>query len=226
MLKIRYYRLRLPSEASLATLESASYRARSYGVSVLRASTDELVLRYTLTRHIETIQILEDGSEVRTAIPTMDQCSLRFFSRGHQFVLSILDPPRGLRIASEVLARLVGEREFFLEPLEITAPLVRQHVERFDSARLVSAKVRDFRVSDTAVGRLEVTSKGGLDDSIAPFLEGRYYRVDSLTYEITHQFQRGLVNYASNGTVRVSGPLVEIAFPVFEQLLFPAPESH
>ena len=217
MLKIRYYRLRLPSGFGINSLQLSAYKLESgSGISVLRASSDELVIRYTVTRHIETTQILSDGSAVKTSIPTMEQYSLRFFRANSGVILSLLDPPRGLRITSEVLGLLLGQSEYFIEVLEMSSGLIKGHIERFDSARLVSAKIRDFKVYENAVGRLEIGSKDGLSEEIAPFLAGKYYKIDSLTYEITHQFQRGLICYSSNGTVRVSGPLVEIAFPTFE----------
>lgn len=217
MLKIRYYRLRLPSGLGMNSLESSAYKlASSSEISVLRASSDELVIRYTVTRQIEAIQILRDGSAIKSSIPTMEQYSLRFFQSSTGVILSLLDPPRGLRIATEVLGLLLGHSEYFIEVLEISSALIKGHIEKFDSAKLVSAKIRDFRVYDKAVGRLEISSKEGLTEEIAPFLVGKYYKIDSLTYEITHQFQRGLICYSSNGTVRVSGPLVEVAFPMFE----------
>lgn len=219
MLKIRYYRIRVPGVTSLSALEKAAYRARPRGVSVLRASSTELVLKYTRARQLEAIQILDDGSEVKTSVPTVEQSSMRLFGSNGEFILSLLDPPRGQRVAVEVLTHLLEAQEFFIESLEVAATLIQNHISHFDAARLVSAKVRDFKVSDTAVGRLEVTSKSGLPTEIASFLAGKYYRVDSLTYEVTHQFQRGLLHYASSGTLRVSGPLVEVAFPMFEELL-------
>ena len=217
MLKIRYYRVRLPSGFGINSLELSAYKlASNSGISVLRTSAGELVIRYTVTRQIETTQILNDGSAVKSLIPTMEQYSLRFFRSSTGVTLSILDPPRGLRITSEILGLLLGKNQYFIEALEISSGLIKKHLERFDSARLVSAKIRDFKVYENAVGRLEIGAKDGLSEEIAPFLVGKYYKIDSLTYEITHQFQRGLICYSSNGTVRVSGPLVEIAFPAFE----------
>lgn len=201
-------------------LASTAYRVgENGGISVVQASSNELFLQYTITRQIEATQIMSDGSEVRTFVPTMERHSIRLFQAAEGLVLSLLDPARGSRVTTEVLSKLVGKEEYFIEPLEISTKMIRVHVSEFDSARLVSAKVRDFRVYDSAVGRLEVSSKEGLADEIAPFLAGKYYKIDSLTYEITHQFKRGLICYSNNGTVKVSGPLVEVVFPTFERLL-------
>jgi len=220
MLKIRYYRLRLPSGFEFNSLESAVFKIASTGaLFVSRASKDEIVVRYTTTRQIETIQILFDGSEIKSLIPTMSQYSLRFFQSKNNVILSLTDPPRGIRITSEVLSLIFDNKDYFIEPLEITTTLIRRHINSFDSARLVSAKIRDFKVYDNAIGRLEITSKDGLADEIAPFLTEKYYKIDLLTYEITHEFQRGLISYFSNGTIRASGPLTEIAFPAFESKL-------
>ena len=147
----------------------------------------------------------------------MERYSVRFFQAGAGLVLSLMDPPRGSRVTTEVLSKLVGKDEYFIEPLEINTKMILGHISNFDSARLVSAKIRDFKVYDNAIGRLEISSKDGLAEEIAPFLVGKYHKVDSLTYEVTHQFKRALICYASSGTVRVSGPLVETAFSTFEQ---------
>jgi len=218
MLKIRYYKLRVGQESEIESLASAAYNlGPENGFSVLESSTRNLVLKCTFTKQIETTQILSDGSEVRTQIPTMEQYSVRFFQAGRGLMLSLLDPPRGSRVTTEVLGKLIGKDEYFIEPLDINTEMIRGHISSFDSARLVSAKIRDFKVYDNAIGRLEISSKVGLAEEIAPFLAGKYHKVDSLTYEVTHQFKRGLICYISSGTVRVSGPLVETAFPTFEQ---------
>lgn len=218
MLKIRYYKLRVTSEFGVTSLSASAYKlGRENGVSVLESSPNNLVLRCTFTKQIETTQILTDGTEVRNQIPTMEQYSVRFFQTGKGLILSLLDPPRGSRVTTEVLGKLLGENDYYIEPLEINADMIRKHISGFDSARLVSAKVRDFKVYDNAVGRLEISCKDGLANEIAPFLVGKYHKVDSLTYEVTHQFKRGLICYVNTGTVRVSGPLVETAFPTFEQ---------
>lgn len=201
-------------------LASTAYRVgENGGISVVQASSNDLVLQYTTTRQIEATQIMSDGSEVRTFVPTMERHSIRLFQAAEGLVLSLLDPARGSRVTTEVLSKLVGKEDYFIKPLEISTKMIRVHVSEFDSARLVSAKVRDFRVYDSAVGRLEVSSKEGLADEIAPFLAGKYYKIDSLTYEVTHQFKRGLICYSNSGTVKVSGPLVEVVFPTFERLL-------
>lgn len=201
-------------------LASTAYRVgENGGISVVQASSNDLVLQYTTTRQIEATQIMSDGSEVRTFVPTMERHSIRLFQATEGLVLSLLEPARGSRVTTEVLSKLVGKEDYFIEPLEISTKMIRVHVSEFDSARLVSAKVRDFRVYDSAVGRLEVSSKEGLADEIAPFLAGKYYKIDSLTYEVTHQFKRGLIRYSNSGTVKVSGPLVDVVFPTFERLL-------
>jgi hypothetical protein len=220
MLKIRYYKLRLPNDSGISTLASAAYRSgASGGISVLEDTSNVLFLKYTITRQIETIQIMSDGAEVRTSVPTMERHSIRLFQVAGGLVLSLLDPARGSRVTTEVLSKLVGSEDYFIEPLEISTKMIRVHVSEFDSARLVSAKVRDFRVYDGAIGRLEVSSKEGLTEEIAPFLAGKYHKIDSLTYEVTHQFKRGLICYSNSGTVKVSSPLVEVVFPTFERLL-------
>ncbi len=218
MLKVRYIKLKLDS----AVLDSLAKRLRDLASPQLRATqvdSSGIVLLYTTTRHLSAVEILSDGTERKTSIPTMERHSLRIFRAGAHTYIALLDPTRGSKIQNEVLSLLAPNQDYFIEPLEISKQLISQHVAKFDSARLVSAKVRDFRISDSAVGRLEVTSKEGLDADIAPILSGKFYRIDSMTYEVTHQFKKGLVTYMSNGTLRVTSSLVEVAFPMFEAVL-------
>ena len=109
--------------------------------------------------------------------------------------------------------------QYFYESMEIDEALVKKHVAKFDAARLVSAKVRDFAVYEGAVGRFEVTSKNGLMGEIAPFLQGKYYRVDSLTYELTHKFSNFLVTYSSGGGIKVNDNYLDLLLPSFEKLI-------
>lgn len=218
MLKVRYIRLKLNS----ALLNNLTKRVRdleSQQLRVIQVDSSGVVLLYTTTRHLSALEILGDGTERKISIPTMERHSLRIFKAGMHVYMALLDPPRGSRVQNEVLSLIAPSQDYFIEPVEISKQLISQHVEQFDFARLVSAKVRDFRISDSAVGRLEVTSKEGLDADIAPLLNGKFYRIDSMTYEITHQFKKGLVTYMSNGTLRVTSPLVELAFPEFEAVL-------
>ena len=218
MLKVKYYKLRGLQGYGISSLASVAYKlGLENGMAVLEFTSRNLILQCTITKQIEATQILSDGSVVKSQIPTMEQYSVRFFQADTGLMFSLLDPPRGSRVTMEVLGKLLGNEDYFIEPLEISPKMIQGHISTFESARLVSAKIRDFKVYENAIGRLEISSKEGLAEEIAPFLVGKYHKVDSLTYEVTHQFRRGLICYVSNGTLRVSGPLVEIAFPTFEQ---------
>lgn len=218
MLKVRYFRIQLPRGIS-GFLDAVTRKANAtinLPLRIVRSSKKEAVFNYAFSRLISIRKILEDGSEAIDTLPTIDVYSLRLFQTEKNQYLSIIDPPRGARLISELLDHVLGDDEYFLEPLELTPELIKRHAGRFDSARLVSAKVRDFEVYEGAVGRLEITSQSGLMPNIAPFLENKFHRVDALTYEVTQHFTQGLVYYYRNGTLKVSSPLIELAFPSFE----------
>ena len=220
MLKIRYYKLRVQDRIGISSLTSKVFDLGiSSGLEVIEANPRSLVLRFTAIRQLEATQILDDGSEAKTQIPTIERYVARFFKSDTTLMFSLSNPPRGSRIATEILELVLGGQQYFVEPLEISLKMIKGHISFFDSAKLVSAKIRDFRVYDNAVGRLEISSKEGLPDDIAPFLGGKYFKIDSLTYEISHDLVRGLICYFNSGTVRVSGPLIEAAFPTFEKQL-------
>lgn len=221
MLKIRYFRLRLPCSIQEfgSLVEKRTKPVAKKNVFLVKRDGNEVILQYTIVRLVTTIEILPDGSERKAGFPTMERYFIRLFQKGEQSYLSIVDPPRGIRIIGEMLEDILDGANYFLESLEITQEIINRHTPKFESVKLVSAKVRDFQVYEGAVGRLEVTSSNGLIPSIAPFLEGRFHRIDSLTYEVILDFTQGLVCYCSNGTVKISGPLVDRAFPLFEESL-------
>lgn len=217
MIKIRYLKLRL-NGIDLHSLPSR-FRNKKSALSSIQLD-DSLVIKYTLTRYLNTSTYLDDGTELKSEIPTMEKYSARLFqSLSGQIYFSLLNPPRGGWLNTQILNHIFGEGEYFSEPLEIERKLIDRHISKFEIAHLVSAKIRDFRVYENAIGRLEITSKDGLPSEIAPFLDGRFHRVDSLTYDAIHNANRGLITYMTNGTVRAADCLAQSAFPDFELLL-------
>lgn len=218
MLKVRYFRIKIDQDA-LLIFSGRLATSSDFAISVVERSENSLVLRYTLNRLLPTFRILEDGTEFKQQIPITDQSLVRIFSKQPHQYLSVIDAPRGVKMVTNVLESISGQKSYFWEPLEITKEIIDRHIGQFTSSRIVSARVRDFQVTPTAIGRLEITSKEGLPVGIAPFLENKFYKIDSLTYEVMAGFHRGLLTYFSNGTLRASEPIVQDAFPSFEREL-------
>lgn len=215
MLKIRYFRVNLPYDTR-DFANAIAQRINASAVKVVHSSMHDVVFTFSSPRATQIRKIMEDGSELMESVLTIDIYSFRLFETQQHQYLSIIDPPRGSRVITDLMELILGDVQYYIEPLKLTPDLIKRHAEKFDSARLVSAKVRDFEVYDGAIGRLEITSQNGLLPSIAPFLENKFHRVDALTYEVSQRFTRGLIYYYRNGTLKVSGPLVEVAFPAFE----------
>ena len=221
MLKIRYFRVELPGGiAGLSDTLSYKHQAQLLrSIKIIEANSCRINLSYAATRNVAIRSILDDGSEIADTVTTVDLYMLSLFSSKKETYLSIIDPPRGARLISNLLDEIFDEDQFFLEPVEFTPQLINKHIKKFDAARLVSAKVRDFAVYDGAVGRLEITSQSGLMPTIAPFLENKFHRVDALTYEISNKFIQGLAFYYRNGTLKLTEPLIPIALRSFEECL-------
>jgi hypothetical protein len=221
VLKVRYFQIELPLDlARLADrIRSRENLNPNRQIVLSRLAEDDIISTYRVNRIISIRKFLEDGSTVLDSAATTDLHTIRLFKKHGKIYLSIIDPPRSSKIVSDFLDDTLAQQEYFIEPLEITTSIIDRHVANFDSAKLVSAKIRDFAVYDGAVGRLEVTSHAGLIPTIAPFLENKFHRIDSLTYEVTLGFTQGLINYNRNGTIRVSSPLIDRAFPLFEDCL-------
>lgn len=221
MLKVRYFKVDLPVDLPhVAKNIGAMGKSKlNRQLKLLRLTESDMIVSYRVEKLIPIRRYLDDDSfEVQTA-STTEIFTIRIFKNSKNFYLSIIDPPRGGKIISEFLDDIFLNDDYFIEPLEIGRELIDSHVKKFDAAKLVSAKIRDFEVYKGAVGRLEVTAQNGLIPSIAPFLEDKFHRIDALTYELSKGFRQGLVYYTKNGTIKVSAPLVEDAFPLFEQCL-------
>lgn len=217
MLKIRYFKVKLPTVTGLRSIVEAAVKiSRSGAVEIVASSSSELNVRYTSVRQLVTVQYLSDGSSVPGVASTMERHSIRIFSRPDYFIFSIIEPPRGNWLVGDLIIALFGKIEQYTEPLEIGQRIIDRHISCFNSARLVSAKVRDIPIYEKAIARLEITSKEGLQPGIAPFLEGKYHRIDSMTFEIVSNLNKGLITYLSNGTLRISNVLVDDVFPLFE----------
>jgi hypothetical protein len=214
MLKVRYFRIQISREISgfIEAITKRTSFSDNSSIEINRISKEDVAFDYALPRLIPIRRIAEDGSQSIETISTIDIYSLRFFRTDKNQYLSIVDPPRGARLITSLLDQILGGGQYFLEPMELTPDIISKHVKKFESARLVSAKVRDFEVYKGAVGRLEITSQSGLMPCIAPFLENKFHRIDALTYEVSQHFNQGLVYYYRNGTLKASGPLVELAF--------------
>jgi len=221
MLKIRYFAIRLPVafDQVLTFVQANSSAEWKNGLRLVQYSVTDIVLAYTVERVLPIRRYLENGDEVIENAVTMDRHSVRLFKTSDKSYLSLLDPGRSTRIVVDILDAVFPDGGYFIDPVEVSSSLIHRHIEKFDSFKLVSAKIKDFEVYRGAVGRLEISSQEGLAADIAPFLQDKFYRVDSFTYEVTHNFVKGSIQYTRNGTVRISGPLIESAFPMFESCL-------
>lgn len=218
MVKIRYFKVRFSCEFS--TLIKSFQKSIKFdsSIALVDINDSQIVFNFSNVRSINIRKFI-DGEEFIDSVLTVDTYLFRFFQTKNSCFLSVIDPPRGVGIITKLMDQVLGAGQFFIEALEITPELVSRHVKQFESAVLVSAKIRDFEVYPGAIGRLEITSKDGLKSNIAPFLENKFHRIDSVTYELTRNFTQGLVYYYRNGMVRVSSPLVAAAFPAFEACL-------
>lgn|GEM_PF-3270699 len=209
------------SIADLVRNAKAAARQPSGRIMVEDVADDGLsiTLRVFFSRTISIARRRDDGEVIWEPVETVDQVLVRMFKGKKTIVLSAINPPRSSKYVDILMSEVVGQSGYFYEPLEISEATIKKHVSKFDLARLVSAKVKDFAVYEGAVGRFEVTSKHGLKNDIAPFLDGKYYRLDSLTYEVTHKFVTFLIMYSSNGALKVNDNYLDMLLPSFEKLI-------
>ena len=218
MRRFKYLRVRVP-QAVIRNHAKNHEIYSDHGLSIVRSNSREISLEFTSTRNLSAVQILADGSIVRTDVPTMERYFARLRVSGGNGFLVLEGAPRGTRIQDDILKILCRDDDYYFEPLQITSQMIFEHVANFDLYNLVTAKVRDLRLSNSVVCRIEVSSKEGVGDELNRLVEGRFHRLDSMTFEITHQFQRGLITYSSGGALRVADSLADCALSFFEDAL-------
>jgi hypothetical protein len=220
MLKVRYYGVRLGCTlGDFSGIIKAS--TSEFSVELIDHTGTDVQFAWSVPRQVALKRVV-DGEMTLEWAETFESYQARLFQAGKgEFFLCVLEPPRGHKAIITLFEKLLDRinLEFYVEQLEITKPIIDLFVQRFESFKLVAAKVRDFAVYAGAVGRLEVASHQGLSENIAPFLENKYFVIDSVSYEITHEMKKGLITFSRNGTLRVSEPITEIVIPTFERVL-------
>lgn len=220
MLKVRYYGVRLGCTlGDFSSIVKAS--EQEFSVQHLDHNGTDVQFAWSVPRQVALRRVVE-GEMTLEWVETFESYRARLFQTGKgEFCLCVLDPPRGHKAVIALFEKMFDRLnlDFFVEQLEIAKPLIDLFVHRFESFKLVAAKVRDFEVYAGAVGRLEVASHQGLSENIAPFLENKYFVIDSVSYEIMHAMKKGLITFSRNGTLRVSEPIIDVAFPAFEEVL-------
>lgn len=220
--KIRFYSVTFdfPRDELVSRVKSASLRAPE---KIVLADLDEGRPSASLYLfHPRTISIArrnEDGEVIWDSVETVDRIAVKISVSKQHAVISAINSPRSSKFVDMLMSELCSGAKYFYETMEIQETLIKKHVSKFDTARLVSAKVRDFAVYEGAVGRFEVTSKNGLTNEIAPFLQGKFYRIDSLTYELTHGFSNFLVTYSNGGSIKVNDNHLDLFLTTFERLI-------
>lgn len=220
--KIRFYSVTFdfPRDELISRVKSASRRASE---KIILADLDEQRPSASLYLfHPRTISIArrnEDGEVIWDSVETVDRIAVKIHISKQHAVISAINSPRSSKFVDVLMSELCSGGKYFYEAMGIEEALVKRHVSKFDAARLVSAKVRDFAVYEGAVGRFEVTSKNGLMDDIAPFLRGKFYRVDSFTYELTHGSSNFLVTYSNGGGIKVNENYLDLLLTTFQKLI-------
>jgi len=221
MLKFRYFQLRLPcsfDELLKIFLNFQKENSRSE-ITLIRKLRNEIFFIARFNRYISTKMLSPDGILIITEVPTIETYSIKIFKQNKKIFLCCTDPPRGTKFIDEILTKLLDSNSYFFEQVEFQHSLIFSFIKNFNSYKLVSAKIRDFHVYDNAVGRLEVSSQDGLTDEIAPFLRDKHYKIDALTYSVSHLSYHGLIYFSRNGTLRISDGISDFSMPLIEVAL-------
>ena len=221
-LNVRLLRIRTECalDAAYQNVVDGGWRRSSNIVTVDKSAEDgggafDVILR----RKIQFSVRDADGLFATEAVDSFERFSVRLYELKRDFVLAVINPPRGTRYIESLLGVFFGEDNFHYDSVDVTEDLVRRHVERLGIAKLVSAKIRDFPIYDGAVARLEVSSRKGIKPGIAPFLKDKFYKFDSATYEITDRFSSFLITYNGSGSLKISDQFIEPVLSKFVRLI-------
>jgi hypothetical protein len=159
--KFKWYAVRLPCsvEQALKTLEGSRYEPTQRAGFIVELEERSFQFFWETTLYATIID--SDGTSRRDEITSV--CSQKVKVLGNDRVIFRMeDPPRSSKELLNSLDRIFGFG-FSCEQIIVTDELIRHSVESFHSLTLTTLKLSGAISSISAIARIEIASKSGID---------------------------------------------------------------
>lgn len=218
--RFKWYAVRLPSSKAEAFKKLEDYK---YGAGLESGFiVDRLAssFEYYWKTPLYAISINDDGEATRSEIFSVSRQQVGVIGN-EKLVLRIQDPPRSSKELFNALEKVLGFG-FGCSALVANDALIKQAVCNFHSVVLNSIKFSGGVSDISALARVELVSKQGLDvGSLGKFgLDNR--TVESASYSVKYKGLSGQVGFTRTGLCKISGDLTPLILSNVESFLLSA----
>jgi hypothetical protein len=203
--RFKWYAIRFPCTVAEAFQKLEGYRYDPTRATGFVVDESNLSFQFFWTTPIYATVIDSDGVSSRNEIFSISSQSAKILGTD-RLVMRMQDPPRSSRELFNSLERILGFG-FTCEKIMITDEVIRKSIESFGSVTLNSIKISGSIPSMSALARLELVSKEGVDFNKIDDFKLERVLVESALYATKHKGLSGSVGFTRSGICKISGDL-------------------
>lgn len=215
--RFKWYSVRLPCtvEEALDRLDAFKYHVGQEAGFVVDRAAGSFEYYWRTPMYLTSID--EDGEAVRSEVFSLSRQKVELI-KGRRLIFRIQDPPRSSKELFNMLEKTLGFG-FGATALAVGDATLKQAIKEFKSVALNSIKFSGGISEASALARVEVASKRGLEMSLLDrfSLDGR--TVESASYSVMTKGISGQVGFTRSGICKISGDLAPLILSKVESCL-------
>lgn len=205
--RYRWFRIQLPARAKeLAALVSTRPfdSTSTYGFSRVPNEFRGDLYRFLWRSRVVVTKLDSEGIPTHEQIDSVSFTDFAVVNIGDLTFLRVENPGRNVRDLLNALETLVG-MGFTVKPVTFDKGKPTTVFSSVDASKLVGLKVCGAVLADDLVARMEFVSKEGMVVENMAVLDGLKYNVEHAVFELVLGGLKGQIDFAANGTVKISG---------------------
>ena len=217
--RYRWYRIQLPyNAASLGDLivTRPLVSGAPFGFARVEGGIASPKFRFLWRTKVWVMRLDDEGVPSFEEMESVSFTDFSIVAVEAETFLRVENPGRNIRDLLNALESLVG-LGFTAKPLTFDRFKPTTIFEQVEVTKLVGLKVVGAVIEEDLVARMEFASKQGMIVEKMKLLDGLRYKVDSAVFELVYEGVRGQAAFASNGVVKLSGPLAPRLVHLIEQ---------
>lgn len=215
--RFKWYSVRLPCtvEEALDRLDAFKYHTGQEAGFVVDRAASSFEYYWRTPMYLNSID--EGGEAVRSEVFSLSRQKVELI-KGRCLIFRIQDPPRSSKELFNMLEGTLGFG-FGATALAVGDATIKQAIKGFNSVALNSIKFSGAISEASALARVEVASKRGLQMSLLDrfALDGR--TVESASYSVMTKGISGQVGFTRSGICKISGDLAPLILSKVESCL-------
>ena len=217
--RYRWYRIQLPGgSAVLHKLFSLHpFTANlNQGFTRIEGSLGEPIYRFLWRSKIVITQLDDNGTPIYQEVSTVNFTDFSIVDVDGTTFFRLENPGRSVRDLLNTLEALVG-LGFTCRTVTFEGAKPTKVFEKIKTIKLIGLKIVEVVLEKDLIARMEFASKQGITLEKLAILEGVPNKIEFANYELIYEGVKGLLAFASNGTVKISGQLAPLLLHLIEQ---------